>query len=160
MTYDPRTGAFFWNKRPDQPLRWNKRYAGKRAGYKAKRGSQTYWALSLYGYPILAHRLAFIYMQGVAPELVDHANGNGLDNSWPNLRPANKIMNGANSAKRKNNASGFKGVCFNKVMGKWRASINWNRKHIALGHYDTPEEAHAAYIGKANELFGNFARAK
>lgn len=159
LVYDASSGDFTWRQRKDQLARWNARYAGQVAGYATQRGNTTYWALSLMNYPILAHRLAFIYMQGKVPDLIDHMDGNGLNNSWANLRPASRIMNGANSTRRKNNASGFKGVCFNPKVGKWRASINFNRKHISLGTYDTPEQAHAAYLEKAKELFGEFARA-
>jgi hypothetical protein len=106
----------------------------------------------------MAHRLAFIYMSGTAPDLIDHIDGNGMNNSWTNLRAASRIQNGANAARSKSNASGHKGVCFDKKRGKWRASISYARKHIALGLYETPEDAHAAYAKKAMELFGQFAR--
>lgn len=159
IEYDAATGVFRWRHRPDQSKAWNTKYAGKIAGYSSVRGRQTYWALSMQNYPILAHRLAFIYMTGVAPDLIDHIDGDGLNNAWANLRPADKITNGANSRRRITNTSGYKGVCFSKAQQKWRASINHNRKHIALGYFDTPEEAHAAYARKAAELFGEFARA-
>jgi len=40
---------------------------------------------------------------------------------------------------------------------RWVAQINANGKKIFLGHYDTPEEAHAAYKEAALKHFGEFA---
>ena len=41
----------------------------------------------------------------------------------------------------KNNTSGFKGVSYNKNIGKYHAYINLNKKRVHLGTYDTAEEA-------------------
>lgn len=48
-----------------------------------------------------------------------------------------------------NNTSGFRGVSFHKRTGKWQAYISVNRKQFHIGLYDTPEEAHEAYIAAA-----------
>lgn len=91
--------------------------------------------------------------------LVDHANRNlTLDNRKVNLRVANRSQNGFNSKKPKNNTSGFKGVHFNKLIGKWQAQITVNYKHKHLGLFSTPELAHKAYCKAADELHGEFAR--
>ena len=159
LDYDTSTGLFTWKYRPGRNATWNARYSGKVAGYNSPRGNVTYRAMSLENYPILSHQVAFLIMTGECPAVIDHIDGNGTNNAWANLRAADKIMNGANSRKRKNNTSGFKGVCFNKKLNKWRSSIYFHGKHIALGHHNTAEEAHAAYMLKAHELFGEFARA-
>lgn len=90
-------------------------------------------------------------------ELVDHANGNPLDNRRANLRLATRSQNMMNRSKNINNQSGFKGVIFHKESGKWRAVINANKKRHRLGLFDTPEEAHAAYCKAAEFLHGEFA---
>lgn len=159
LHYEQHSGQFIWKERQDRSRQWNGRYAGTVAGYKVGLQNNAYIALSLFNYPILAHRLAFLWMTGSIPSLIDHIDGNGLNNSWSNLRPATRIQNGANSSLSKSNTSGFKGVSFNKRIGKWRASISCGRKQISLGHFETAEDAHAAYLEKAKELFGEFARA-
>jgi hypothetical protein len=60
----------------------------------------------------------------------------------------------------RNNRSGFKGVAFVPQRRKWRARITKGGRRYSLGNYETAEEAHAAYIAKARELFGEFARTK
>jgi len=108
----------------------------------------------------MAHRLAVLYMTGSWPEnLVDHADGDGLNNRWPNLRDADKSQNGANRGADIRNKLGVKGVRRDPRSGKFSAAINKNGKQSYLGSYATAEEASRAYQAAAAEAFGIFARA-
>lgn len=90
--------------------------------------------------------------------LLDHKDGNALDCRRENLRPATKSLNGANSRLSRRNKSGFKGV--KKAGRRWLAQIRGeSATNQRIGLFDTPEEAHAAYLAKARELHGEFARA-
>lgn len=88
--------------------------------------------------------------------LVDHINGDGLDNRRRNLRPATTAQNIANQRLHVNNTSGFKGVTRRGTL--WRAYICPNRRTIWLGTFTTPEDAARAYDEAALEFFGEFAR--
>jgi hypothetical protein len=90
--------------------------------------------------------------------LVDHINGNTLDNRKMNLRVCTHQQNIMNSAKRKDNSSGYKGVHRDCRSKRWIARVTFNQKKIHIGLYDTPMEAHEAYCQKASELFGEFYR--
>jgi hypothetical protein len=89
--------------------------------------------------------------------LVDHRNGDTLDNQRHNLRAATASQNTMNKRKRMNCSSRFKGVYFAKWTGKWRASIQKEGKRIQLGLFRDELEAALAYDQKAKELFGEFA---
>lgn len=93
-------------------------------------------------------------------EFVDHENLNPLDNRRSNLRLANRSQNGTNSARHKNNTSGYKGVAYSKREHKWQASITHNGKMKWLGYFPTSELAYEAYCKAAKELHGEFARLK
>ncbi len=69
----------------------------------------------------------------------DHINRNGLDNRRCNLRLATASQNGCNTGKRKDNTSGYKGVCWDHK--KWRAYIRVNGKRIHLGLFDDIKDA-------------------
>lgn len=84
--------------------------------------------------------------------VVDHINGNGLDNRRANLRLCNSFLNAQNRKKNKNNTSGFIGVTFRKRAQKYEARIMFNRIMYALGSYSTAVEAARAYNKKALEL--------
>jgi hypothetical protein len=89
---------------------------------------------------------------------VDHQNHNGLDNRRSNLRIATLAENGCN--KRKTSAkctSRFKGVCWWKQGGKWRAQGRLNGKQIIIGYFDNELDAARAYDGWAKQAFGRFA---
>lgn len=90
--------------------------------------------------------------------LVDHANGNGLDNQRTNLRAATSSQNSMNRQLRSDNTSGFKGVTMHSQSGRWRAQINRAGEKYLLGAFDTPEDAARAYDLAARQLFGEFAR--
>lgn len=104
---------------------------------------------------ILMHRVILNARDG---ELVDHINGNKLDNRKENLRIANQAQNMRNCGIRATNTSGYKGVRFHKASKKWKAEITKDYKNYHIGMFDTPEEAARAYDAKAVELFGEFAK--
>ena len=91
-------------------------------------------------------------------EIVDHINGNSLDNRRSNLRLATHQQNIHNQRRNSRNTSGYKGVSYARRMNKWLAKIKINGKCKSLGYYVTPEEAFAAYCAAAKEAFGDFAR--
>lgn len=90
--------------------------------------------------------------------LIDHINGDGLDNQRANLRPATFAQNGANRRASKRNTSGFKGVCWDPRRQLWRAVISQGRSQRFLGRFSTAEQAAYAYDAAATEIFGEFAR--
>lgn len=89
---------------------------------------------------------------------VDHINGDGLDNRRCNLRAASSAQNMRNRGNRRDNTSGFKGVCWHKQSAKWIAQIGHGGTQKRLGNYASPELAHAAYCEAAAKLYGEFAR--
>lgn len=90
--------------------------------------------------------------------VVDHIDGNGLNNQESNLRVVIPKANYYNRKIQSNNKTGFKGVCWDKDRGKYMASISLNHKAINLGRYETAEEAAKAYNARAKELYGENAR--
>lgn len=76
--------------------------------------------------------------------VIDHINRNALDNRRVNLRFVTQHANTTNQGLRKNNTSGCTGVKFRKDTKRWSASIMLDGKSIALGCYDTKDEAIAA----------------
>jgi hypothetical protein len=90
--------------------------------------------------------------------LVDHRNGEGLDNRQSNLRPATHSQNSFNRAKRKNTSSRFVGVCLLKRRNRWRVGIKNKEERIFLGYFDDEIEAAKAYDAAAKKYHGEFAR--
>ena len=89
--------------------------------------------------------------------MIDHINGNGLDNRRANLRLVTKSQNMMNRGKQINNKSGYMGVCWHKQHGRWRAYIKVNKKQISLGLYDTLKEAAKAYNEGAKKYHREYA---
>lgn len=88
--------------------------------------------------------------------VVDHINGNVLDNRKCNLRVCTHAENMRNITKRrKGNTSGYTGV--SKCGKRWAASIGDRGKTIYLGSFGNKEEAARARDLKAIELHGEFA---
>jgi len=90
-------------------------------------------------------------------DIVDHANGNTMDNRKSNLRRCSYAQNVQNRRITKGCRSGYKGVSYFKRDNLYRARIRYNKKEIILGYRKTPEEAHELYKAKALELFGEYA---
>jgi hypothetical protein len=102
------------------------------------------------------HRMLMGFSKGEG-RLVDHINGNKVDNRRANLREATLSQNQWNRTESRNNASGFKGVSFHKATGKWSAYIAVSGRMRHLGLFSTPELAHEVYCKAAREHHGEFA---
>lgn len=94
-------------------------------------------------------------------ELVDHINGDPLDNRRSNLRLANNSENAFNRDIPAHNTTGYKGVSRNSTActrRPYQASITVNRKKHYLGSYATAVEAARAYDAAARQVAGQFAK--
>ena len=90
--------------------------------------------------------------------VVDHINGDILNNCRDNLRVVSRQENSMNQGINKNNKSGVSGVHWNKSTNKWRAKITYKNKRISLGCFEKLEDATKARKDAEEEYFGEFAR--
>ena len=89
--------------------------------------------------------------------IVDHINGNGLDNRRSNLRIATRQQNTFNSV-HKGGTSKYKGVALDKESGLWRAYIAKDGKRTWLGRFPDELSAAIAYDKAAKDMFGEYAK--
>lgn len=85
--------------------------------------------------------------------LVDHINGDKLDNRRENLRIVTRSRN-AQNIKKIYSTTGYKGVCWDAKWNKFRSDIKVNGKRKGLGGYVDPVDAARAYDKAALEIFG------
>jgi hypothetical protein len=139
LDYNRSTGVFTWKvRRPHKPV-------GSVAGSARPDG---YWKLAVKGKSYLAHRVAWLFINGEWPRnVIDHKNGNKQDNRAVNLRDVSTLDNMHNQhGMHVTNKSGYRGVSWNKATQKWTAFISIRNKTQYLGQFNTPEEAYEAYI--------------
>jgi hypothetical protein len=160
LRYEPDTGHFYWIKRISSRCKMD-----KPAGCIGGNYSDNYLIKQIKIFKKLykQHRLAFLYMTGSFPRHeVDHVNGNSLDNCWINLRDIPHSINMQNFGKpNRNNKLGQLGVSLYRDSGKYSANISDKGKAIAIGVYDTIDQASDAYFnakfllheGMINERF-------
>ena len=96
-------------------------------------------------------------MSPAQDEIVDHIDGDGLNNTRSNLRVCRKSDNAMNYSKPINNTSGYKGVSWNKGNKKFQAHISTNGRKIYIGQFNTAIEAARAYDREAIRLHGEFS---
>jgi len=100
-----------------------------------------YLSICLLGKIYKLHRIIFFYHHGYFPKVVDHIDGNKVNNKIENLREASISQNAWNSKIRITNKSGVKGISWDKKANKWRASCTVNYKQNNLGCFEDIEEA-------------------
>lgn len=126
--------------------RWSATWSGDRWYAQTRIGQR----------PVRMHRFLMDAQPG---EVIDHRNGNGLDNRRvANLRRATQQQNLFNIGKSGGGTSRFKGVCWDKARNKWLAQIRSGGKSIRLGRFENEAEAAQAYDDAARLYHGEFAR--
>ncbi|MFA5783698.1 MAG: HNH endonuclease [Phycisphaerae bacterium] len=90
--------------------------------------------------------------------VIDHIDGNGLNNCRSNLRIATPAQNSRNTCAKKNGQSKYKGVSPEKRRYCWRATLTINGKQMHIGQFASEIQAAKAYDKAAKKYHGNFAR--
>ena len=150
LRYEPESGKLYWLERPLEEVSslrscrsWNGKHAGREAGSAC---AGRYVMIKVDGTMLLAHRVISTMIDGeIRPDaVVDHINGNGLDNRLANLRVVTPKLNSRNTALRSDSTSGVAGVYWSARSGKWHASVRVNGRRKSLGYHETLEQAAAA----------------
>lgn len=162
LTYSPSTGKLLWNERPIEMFKtsractiWNKKYSGKEAGTisNVKNSDLQYIHISINNKIYRAHMLIWIMIHGNIEGIIDHIDGNGLNNILINLRDISQSKNIRKCKMRKNNSSGHRGVTLTE-SGRYAVCIMIDRKKIHLGRYDDIQYASMIYSTAALIISG------
>jgi len=103
---------------------------------------QGYLTMCVLGRRLSNHRVVYFLTHGEWPDLIDHIDGDKLNNSVRNLRVATRSENAKNIHKaHKDSESGHLGVLLRKDTGKY--SVRFQDRH--LGCFSTVEEAVEVY---------------
>jgi len=139
FTYDPDTGAFRWNHSPNRRIK-----AGDLAGSIVNGRA----FVCVLGVKIPAGRAAWMLANGTEPSgVIDHINGNPLDNRIANLRDVTQQVNTQNQRRsHRRSSTGLLGVIPRPKQGKYDATICINGKSVYLGRFDTAQQAHDCYL--------------
>lgn len=155
LHYDPITGIFRWR------IATGRVKVGDIAGVVWSRrdvlwkrsNSCSYIEIRIHGHRHGAHRLAWLYVHGDWPSVVDHKDGDGTNNAILNLRATTNAGNRKNVKRPIHNTSGFTGVSWHKRIEKWRVRIKVDGKAVDLGTYIDFDEAVQVRIA-ANKKYG------
>ena len=115
--YDPETGVIV-NKATQQAM----------GSY-----DNGYERMGIQGERYMNHRIAYLYMTGEEPEIVDHINQDRSDNRWSNLRASNFSQNNHNNIAHINvyeSINGFIG----------QSTIDYEL--VKVGPFETEDEAY------------------
>lgn len=128
-------------------LKWNAQIVGKKV-YASKNVGR--------------HRKVYLhrYLKDAPTGMVvDHIDGDSLNNTKANLRLCYHRDNIRNSKGKEGRQSEFKGVSQqSRGSRSWFAQISIGKEHVSLGSYSCPEDAAKAYDIAAMILFGDFCK--
>lgn len=90
--------------------------------------------------------------------MIDHVDGDQLNNRISNLRAATHGNNQQNTGRQRNNKSGHKGVSWSRTHKSWQACIMGDGRSMWLGRHKNLEDAVKIVADTRNRLHGEFAR--
>ncbi len=138
LHYDPESGIFTRLKNQTNSTKVGERAGTMQHGYRHIKIDKVKYKAS---------HLAWLYIYGKWPDhIIDHINNTPDDDRISNLQDITLRGNQQRRTKlRKDNTSGYIGVCYNKGAKKFAAQILINGHSKHLGLFNTAEEASIAY---------------
>ena len=146
---DYRDGKLFWK------VNRGKARASDEAGCVGNRG---YVLIVINGKQRMAHRLIWIIHGKEPVPMLDHIDGDQLNNRIENLRPITVSQNQRNTKLRKDSTSGIKGVSWISTKNHWSGQVWHLGKLYHAGDFKDKDECAAAVRVLREELHGEFAR--
>jgi hypothetical protein len=112
-----------------------------------------YLTVSLYGRTCAVHRLAWLLSYGAWPDkVIDHIDGDKLNNRLANLRDATAAENQQNRHRpSRRNSSGHLGVSWCRYRKRWHAQLTVNGERRLSKFFDDLASAVAAYAEAKRE---------
>jgi len=147
LEYNSQTGEFFWKIRRSN--------CAKHGWFSGTKRPDGYLAISIDKKIYLAHKLAWLWVYGELPPILDHIDEDKGNNKINNLRLSSKSLNGLNQAKpHKDSTQIFRGIS-QTDSGKWMAKYCVDNKQIYLGSFETQEEASQVYHSHKEVILAN-----
>lgn len=103
------------------------------------------------------HRIIFCMFNGFLPTIIDHIDGNPLNNKIENLREVTKSQNSLNAKLSKANTSGVKNVTWETTRQKWRVQVYLKGKRVYSNRFDNLELAELVATEARNKYHGEYA---
>jgi hypothetical protein len=116
-------------------------------------GCRIYAYCHMNGKTVALHRFLTNAPKGM---VVDHIDGNTLNDRRSNLRVCTQQQNLYNS-RPKGKSSHFKGICWDKGKRRWVVYVRYEGRNIYVGRFRSEINAARAYDRKAYECFGQYA---
>lgn len=155
ISYEKHSGNFTWKK----PSKYHSEKKGMAAGCISNSRGKDYIVIRIGGKGYKAHRLAWLYVYGYFPRIIDHINGDSKDNRISNLRDTTSCVNNQNHI-RKTRECGLPQGVSTTHNGRYRARITVEKNVIQLGTFTTPSEAGDVYADAKAKMHDAPARSE
>lgn len=134
---------------------WNTRFADTLAGTIVKENKVDYLRVYFNGKQHYAHRIIWcMLVSEVVPDIIDHLDGDGLNNNPANLRGSTHTTNMRNQSMNIRNTSGVAGVHWSASRERWVAAGWQLGATVPLGRYLDKQDAIAARLKWESEVGG------
>jgi hypothetical protein len=142
-------GKLFWKKNKQG------RIEGREIGRVSHRG---YRHVNYRSKTYFVHRLIFLFHHGYLPPVLDHIDGDPLNNKIENLREATRSQNNMNSKITHRNKTGYKGISWVEKEKRYVCTIQVPKNKKIVRRCKTLDEAIVVIKDLRVKYHGEFAR--